>query len=104
MPEKTQKSWAEQGKSLLAAAGISIASVLSVTWGAIQLGENKIIRPYIQDIAREQFNTLNENNARQLKNISQDMKLVREMIELTTPDSVKRRAVRNVRESVWSVR
>lgn len=100
-----QKTAITKAKAFLAGMGISVVGALSVAWGAIKLGESMFVQPYVQKIVIEQFDTLHAPYDKEIKAIGQDIRLVREMMELTVPDSTKRKAVRRLRESeIWATR
>lgn len=104
-PSSKQSGMLSKAKAFLAGMGISVIGAISITWGAIKWGESVFIQPYLQRSIAEQFDTLHEPYSKEIQAIGKDIRLVREIMELTTPDSVKRRAVRKIRESeIWATR
>lgn len=93
-----QKTLLSKGKHFLAGMGITIAGALSIAWGTMKWSENKIVRPYVREIVVQQFDSL-------YKPYMYDSRLVREMMDLTMPDSIKKKAKENVEKSpFWATR
>ena len=93
-------------KTFAATFGISAVGLLSAAWATAKWGEADVVQPYLKRVISRQYDSLHAPSSCDLKNIRHDVRLICRVFEITQPDSIMRRAAREVNDtsSIWATK
>lgn len=84
--------------------GISSSMILAGVAFGMRTTKEKVVEPYIRSIVKCQFDTLHGPFSTRLDDVSYDSRLIRNIMELSVPDSVVFKAKKKTDEAVWKVK
>lgn len=91
-------------RKTMAAAGISAAMLLAGVAFAMRTTRENVVDPYIRNIVRCEFDSLNAPFEKQLNDVVYDSKLTRNILEGAFPDSLVKKAKQKTEDTVWRVK
>ena len=99
-----KQTWWNKGRLIVAALGLSAATVVSGFSYLGRFAEQEMLRPYVQDICDRRFDSLiAPYNATQCA-ITYDTKLTRLIIEDWATNEVVLRAKKKMDDTTWKVK
>ncbi len=98
---RKESTWAKRVKLWLTTFGVSGLSLLAGAGVGLKVAESAFVRPYVQKIAKCQFDTLHAPSEVKLHEIGYTVGLVQNILEITVGDSVFALAKRRADSDYW---
>jgi hypothetical protein len=98
------KKMLEHPKLLLSAIGIGGTVFFGTVSFTTKHLEKTALKPYIQKVVKEQYDTLNAPYKEKLRAVCYDSKLIRNIMELSICDSIVKVAKEKTDSDIWQVK